>query len=54
MRVALLQLSDQEYRMLWTSHHILFDGWSLPLLVEEFLSTYDSLLSGKNVQLQKR
>ena len=47
MRIALIKLSDDRYRMLWTWHHILFDGWSLPVLMEEFLNTYETYLSGK-------
>ncbi|HMQ67796.1 MAG TPA: non-ribosomal peptide synthase/polyketide synthase, partial [Ignavibacteria bacterium] len=47
MRIALIKLSEDRYRMLWTWHHILFDGWSLPVLMEEFLSTYETFLSGK-------
>jgi amino acid adenylation domain-containing protein len=46
MRLALFRLSDERYRMLWTSHHILFDGWSFPILMEEFLVTYELLSSG--------
>ena len=51
MRIGLIRLSDNRYRMLWTSHHLLFDGWSLPILMEEFLTTYDLLLAGKTVNL---
>ncbi|HJT73003.1 MAG TPA: amino acid adenylation domain-containing protein, partial [Chitinophaga sp.] len=46
MRVILLQLADNRYRMLWTSHHILHDGWSLPILMEEFLTIYDAKVTG--------
>jgi len=46
MRITLLKLTAVTYRMLWTSHHILFDGWSLPILMEEFLTTYESIASG--------
>ena len=49
MRFALLKLSDNRYRMIWTSHHILFDGWSLPILMAEFLSNYKSLQSGEDI-----
>lgn len=47
MRIALIKLSEDRYRMLWTWHHILFDGWSLPVFMEEFLSTYETYNSGK-------
>ena len=49
MRLGLIRLRKDRYRMLWTYHHILFDGWSMQVLMEEFLSTYELLLSGKEV-----
>ena len=52
MNVALIQLSNDRYTMLWSFHHILFDGWSLPILMEEFLSTYELLLEGKDIRPQ--
>ena len=35
--------------MLWTSHHLLFDGWSLPVMMEEFLTTYEQLITGQTL-----
>lgn len=49
MRVILLRLDDVRYRMLWTSHHILIDGWSTPILMEEFLKTYQSLIAAETI-----
>jgi non-ribosomal peptide synthase protein (TIGR01720 family) len=53
MRVAMIRLDEDCYRMLWTSHHILFDGWSMPILIEEFLNGYESLLSGIEATVKK-
>jgi amino acid adenylation domain-containing protein/non-ribosomal peptide synthase protein (TIGR01720 family) len=47
MRLGLIRISEDRYRMLWTSHHLLFDGWSFPIMIEEFLKTYELLISGK-------
>jgi non-ribosomal peptide synthase protein (TIGR01720 family) len=47
MRLALIRLGENKYRMLWTWHHIIFDGWSTQVLMEEFLNTYELLSSGK-------
>src|SRR5262249_675581 len=33
MRVSLVRLADEEYRLIWSSHHVLFDGWSVPVLL---------------------
>jgi hypothetical protein len=49
MRLALIRLQEDRYRMVWSWSHILFDGWSMPILMEEFLSTYESLSSGKEM-----
>jgi amino acid adenylation domain-containing protein len=48
MRVVLIRLDAVHYRMLWSSHHLLHDGWSLPLMIEEFLCTYDELFKGRS------
>ncbi|UCZ84387.1 amino acid adenylation domain-containing protein [Pseudomonas sp. L5B5] len=47
LRVCVLGLSEQEHVMLLTLHHIVADGWSMGVLIEEFLHAYDSLLQGE-------
>ena len=49
MRLALMRWSEECYHMLWTFHHILLDGWSLPVMMQEFLSTYETLRAGQQV-----
>ena len=49
MRICLFRLADNEYRLLWSFHHILLDGWSLPVLIEELLQTYESLINAQPV-----
>ncbi|MBK8552374.1 MAG: amino acid adenylation domain-containing protein [Ignavibacteria bacterium] len=46
MRISLIRLSEDSYRMVWTWHHLLFDGWSMTVLMEEFLKTYEALITG--------
>ncbi|MBO4123770.1 non-ribosomal peptide synthetase, partial [Cupriavidus gilardii] len=40
MRVRLLRLDSERYRMIWTSHHLLLDGWSTARLIGEVLQRY--------------
>ncbi|MDQ2103729.1 condensation domain-containing protein, partial [Azospirillum isscasi] len=40
MRFTLVRVTGG-YRFLWTHHHLLMDGWSLPLLLEEVGRAYD-------------
>ncbi|WP_160710767.1 non-ribosomal peptide synthetase [Chitinophaga solisilvae] len=47
MKIALIQLEDDRYYFLWSHHHILIDGWSMPVLLEELLTAYELLIAGK-------
>lgn len=40
MRMSLIRLTDTRYRWLWTHHHSILDGWSVPVLFEELFDTY--------------
>ncbi|MGZ2356975.1 amino acid adenylation domain-containing protein [Streptomyces sp. 372A] len=40
MRFTLVRTGPDRHRLVMTSHHILFDGWSLPLLVRELFELY--------------
>ncbi|MFJ4681200.1 amino acid adenylation domain-containing protein [Kitasatospora sp. NPDC088783] len=42
MRFALLRTGPARYRLVITSHHILLDGWSVPLLLRELFELYGS------------
>ncbi len=45
MRFSLIRL-DCELVFIWTSHHLLLDGWSLPILFQELGSVYAALREG--------
>ncbi|HWN32186.1 MAG TPA: amino acid adenylation domain-containing protein, partial [Pseudonocardia sp.] len=40
LRATLARVGDRRHRLLLTNHHLLFDGWSLPLLVTDLLAAY--------------
>ncbi|ATY11275.1 non-ribosomal peptide synthetase [Amycolatopsis sp. AA4] len=40
LRFSLVHLGETEHRLVLTNHHILLDGWSLPLLISELLQIY--------------
>lgn len=46
MRFTLLKFADTNYRLLWTFHHILMDGWSYPVIIGEVIRTYAGILDG--------
>jgi amino acid adenylation domain-containing protein len=47
VRVAMLQLGDEEYVLLLTMHHIVSDGWSLGILFRELTTLYASYAAGE-------
>ncbi|MGB5978544.1 MAG: amino acid adenylation domain-containing protein, partial [Cyclobacteriaceae bacterium] len=46
MRLALIQVDDEEYNFIWTHHHIILDGWCTEILLAEFFEIYRSKLQG--------
>ncbi len=42
LRVQLLKLNAQEHVLLLTLHHIVSDGWSMNVLIDEFIRCYDA------------
>ncbi|QRX81460.1 non-ribosomal peptide synthetase [Glaciimonas sp. PAMC28666] len=40
MRLALVRLTDTQYRLIWTRHHLLLDGWSTAQLWAEVVRHY--------------
>lgn len=51
MRLHLARAGDDEHYLLWSYHHVLLDGWSMPLLIQEVFTTYHALQSGERPQL---
>jgi amino acid adenylation domain-containing protein len=50
MRFSLIRL-DRELGFIWTFHHLLLDGWSVPLLVQELGAVYTALQEGREPAL---
>ncbi|ANY69397.1 non-ribosomal peptide synthetase [Paenibacillus sp. BIHB 4019] len=46
LRIAVFQLTDSTYHLIWSNHHILLDGWSLGVLMKRLFENYEALRSG--------
>ncbi|PHM47443.1 Amino acid adenylation [Xenorhabdus miraniensis] len=51
IRGQLLQLTDEEHVLLLTLHHIITDGWSIGILVQELGAFYRAALEGHEASL---
>ncbi|WP_226362225.1 condensation domain-containing protein [Pseudonocardia sp. ICBG1142] len=45
-RLAVIRLGEHRHRILWTYHHVLLDGWSIPLVLDEVMAWYRSIAGG--------
>lgn len=51
IRLALIRLAERSYHVVLSYHHIIIDGWSLNLLIEELFTLYTSMFHGTPVQM---
>jgi nonribosomal peptide synthetase DhbF len=42
LRFTLVKLADEDHRLVLTNHHILVDGWSLAVLIDDLFALYAS------------
>ncbi|HYU36207.1 MAG TPA: alpha/beta fold hydrolase, partial [Thermoanaerobaculia bacterium] len=47
VRTSLLRLGEEEHALLWTAHHIAFDGWSSGVLIRELSALYTAFAAGR-------
>jgi len=52
MRLYLIQLNRNTYQFVWSSHHLLLDGWSLPLVFQDLLNFYQAICQGETFRDQ--
>ena len=53
LRLTLVLLEERDYRLLLSYHHLLLDGWSVPLLVRDIAALYDSFSRGRSIELPR-
>ncbi|MFJ2980802.1 MULTISPECIES: non-ribosomal peptide synthetase [unclassified Pseudomonas] len=51
LRVTLAQLDDEDHQLWVTLHHIVADGWSLNILLDEFAKLYAARCQGQEASL---
>ncbi len=45
-RVSLVRLADDRVQLLWAFHHILLEGWSAALVLQEVMAAYEAISRG--------
>ena len=52
MRLNLIQLSDNIYQFIWSFHHLLADGWSIPIIWNEVFAIYTASCKAQHLTLK--
>ncbi|HEY5864958.1 MAG TPA: amino acid adenylation domain-containing protein, partial [Candidatus Tectomicrobia bacterium] len=54
MRLTLIRMAGEVHQLVWTHHHLLLDGWSLPVLLKDVFQCYDAFGAGRALHLDVR
>ncbi|WP_291584148.1 amino acid adenylation domain-containing protein [Clostridium sp. UBA6640] len=52
IKVDVYKVDENEYRMVWTYHHIIIDGWSLSIIYKDLLHIYNLLVNHEKIELE--
>jgi hypothetical protein len=50
MRCALSRIGHDTYRFRWSQHHLLLDGWSSAIVLDDVLAAYDAIVRGEKFE----
>jgi len=50
--VMLIRINEHAHQLIWICHHLLIDGWTFPLLFEEFFRCYEAFCQGQQPMLR--
>jgi amino acid adenylation domain-containing protein len=53
MRLSLFRTAAETHCFVWSFHHLLLDGWSIALVLEEVLDGYRALRRGDDLRLER-
>ncbi len=54
IRIKLIKVDNGKYKFVWSHHHLLLDGWSLPILLKEVFTYYELAAKGATTELPKK
>ncbi|WP_244237085.1 non-ribosomal peptide synthetase [Corallococcus llansteffanensis] len=52
-RMQVVRVDEEEYRFLWSHHHLVMDGWSVGLMLQQVFACYAALTEGRELALPR-
>ncbi|MBD8033049.1 non-ribosomal peptide synthetase [Solibacillus merdavium] len=53
MNIMLVKLSECQYQFIWTHHHVILDGWSLQIVMHQFMNNYHNPMTNDNDEKER-
>ena len=53
-RLTLVKKAESHYLLIITNHHMIYDGWSSGIIIDEFFSTYNDLYAKKKLPILQK
>lgn len=51
IRLTIIKIAAESYQLVWTSHHLVLDGWSGVILQKEVFAFYETFCNGKQLDI---
>jgi amino acid adenylation domain-containing protein/non-ribosomal peptide synthase protein (TIGR01720 family) len=53
-RMLLIRTGEREWQWVWSFHHLIADGWSAQILLDEVIATYRASAEGRRLELPEQ
>lgn len=50
LRLTVIKMNETDYKIIMSAHHIIMDGWSLPILVRDLIKYYKATVRGLKIE----
>lgn len=54
LKLTCVKIDTSKFKLIWTMHHIIVDGWSMAILFNDLISYYDMLISNSSLNYVKK
>lgn len=53
IRVTVIKVGEEDYRVIWSFHHIIMDGWCIGIVMKDFFRSYKAIKEGNTAEVEK-
>ncbi|MBV9790939.1 MAG: LLM class flavin-dependent oxidoreductase, partial [Chloroflexi bacterium] len=54
MRVTIIRGGPERFHFVWSYHHLLLDGWSVPLIIQDVFTAYSAFVKDQQPRMARR